>query len=112
MEFKTVQRPTATVIQLAGRFDVVRSRAFETYLATVTEKQPQSIALDMSGLHYLDSSGINVLTRARKTIKDYGGALLLVGLSPSVVNILKFGAIDGFFRIVTLDDFEKEHPPA
>lgn len=100
------------MIHLTGRFDVVRSRAFETHLATVLEKAPKSIALDMAGLHYIDSSGINVLTRARRTIKDYGGALLLVGLSPSVVNVLKFGAIDGFFRLVSMEDFEREHPVA
>ncbi len=112
VEFKTIIRPTATVIELTGRFDIVRSRSFEAHLATVTEKAPASVALDMTGLHYIDSSGINVLTRARKVIKDYGGALILVGLSPGVVNVLKFGAIDGFFRIVTVDDFEREHPSA
>jgi len=49
----------------------------------------KNIVLNLSGLHYLDSSGIGELAKIYVSVVKGDGELKVVGLSPKVEQILK-----------------------
>jgi anti-sigma B factor antagonist len=53
-------------------------------------KQGQTnMVLNLSGLEYLDSSGVGELVRNYMSVVKKGGAMKVVGLAPKVEEILK-----------------------
>lgn len=49
----------------------------------------KNIVLNLTGLEYLDSSGIGELVRNYMSVVKKGGAMRVVGLAPRVEEILK-----------------------
>ena len=53
------------------------------------DKGQTNIVLNLTGLEYLDSSGIGELVRNYMSVIKKGGAMKVVGLAPKVEEILK-----------------------
>ncbi|MBI3394203.1 MAG: STAS domain-containing protein [Spirochaetia bacterium] len=110
MEIKKNRRPDAHILELTGRFDIGDTDFFESMFEEAAKSQPSTIALDMTGLHYIASAGIAALIGVRKIVKEYGGTLVLFGMNPLVLNVLRFGTMDNFFRLLSLEEFDAKYP--
>ena len=66
---------------------------------------PRNCALDMSGLTFMDSSGIAVVLRAQKRMREASGQLWLVHPAPQPGRVLAASGID---RIVQIKYLESE----
>jgi anti-sigma B factor antagonist len=92
-----------TVVDLEGAIDLQNSRGLR---ATLFERLPATsrLALNMSGIQYIDSSGIatlvEVLQKARNLQKDF----VLFGLSPAVRDVLKLTNLLGVFRLLDTEE--------
>ncbi|MFI0239562.1 STAS domain-containing protein [Streptomyces sp. NPDC016845] len=86
--------PGGPVITLSGDLD------YETapdLLAAVTALAPGPgtiVTLDLSGVQFFDSGGINVLLRARGQLQERGAALAVSRLSPAVERIFRITGLD------------------
>ncbi len=58
-------------------------------LSRLLKQGRKNIVLNLSGLQYLDSSGIGELARVYVSVVKVSGRLNVVGLSPKVEEILK-----------------------
>jgi len=65
----------------------------------------KNILLNLSGLEYLDSSGIGELARNYVSVAKGGGQMIVVGLSPKVEEILK---VTQLYRVVPEFPSEEE----
>jgi anti-sigma B factor antagonist len=88
----------ATIVDLQGSIDlgnslVLRTKLFETLPAT------SRIALNMSGVVYVDSSGIATLIEVLKKARDSKKDFILFGLASRVYDVLKLTNLDGVFQI-------------
>src|ERR1700733_1029599 len=64
------------VVALHGELDLVDARAVADPLEAVAAPGPR-IIVDLSGLEFIDASGIAALSRGRRRARDAGGDLLL-----------------------------------
>ena len=88
----------ATIFDLRGSIDlgnslVLRNKLFETLAAA------SRLALNMSGVVYLDSSGIATLIEALKKARDLEKDFVLFGLGSRVYDVLQMTNLLGVFQI-------------
>ena len=67
-------------------------------------KRPTRLVVDLSGVTFIDSSGLAVLINAMQDIKEYGGKLTLAGITNNVRSIFETARLDQFFLIGPRDD--------
>ena len=88
-----IVQPEPSVLFLSGELDMATAEQFSSALASaVTEGGP--ITVDISGLTFMDSTGVHALIRAAATLKDRG-CIVIHGLdrSPSIRKLFELTRI-------------------
>ena len=62
-------------------------------------EHPEHVVVDLSGVTFIDSSGLAVLIRAMQEVQMYGGRLSLSGINDSVRPIFEMARLDQIFLI-------------
>ena len=75
------------VVALHGELDLVDARAVADALEAVAARGPR-IIVDLSGLEFIDASGIAALSRGRRRARGAGGDLLLAAPQQRVQRVL------------------------
>ena len=87
--------PDITVLDLKGRITLGReSQRLETLVNELKDKGVKKMIFDMSGVTYVDSAGLGILTYAYATMKKANAELRLAGLQERVQELLKFTHLD------------------
>lgn len=86
-------------LPLEGEIDLHVSQRLERALASMIKKRPPAVVVDLSGVRFIDSSGLAVLVRAVQDVRDYGGKLTLSGMNDHVRPIFQMAQLDQFFLI-------------
>jgi anti-sigma B factor antagonist len=82
-------------IALAGELDPHTAPLFQAAVDGVVTSASTDLVLDLSGLGFVDSSGLRVLIRAQQQLAEQGGTLTLRAPSPTVRRLLEItGLID------------------
>jgi anti-sigma B factor antagonist len=91
MSFSINVRQTEDValVDVTGRLTSFESRAFQQMIHDLLKQGQTHIVLNLTGLDYLDSSGIGELVRNYMSVVKKGGAMKVVGLAPKVEEILR-----------------------
>ena len=92
-------------LPLEGEIDLHRSPRVERSLASMIKKKPDRIIVDLSGVTFIDSSGMAVLIRALQNVKEYGGKLSLSGMNDHVRPIFETARLDQLFVIDPGDSY-------
>jgi len=83
------QADIASLVEVSGRLTSFEAGAFRDAILGLLKHGKTNIVLNLSGLEYLDSSGIGELVRNYLTVVKKGGAMKVVGLASKVEEILK-----------------------
>ena len=67
--------------------------------AIIDEQKPKRLIVDLSGVPYIDSSGIAVLIGAMQSLELEGGVFLLAGAREAVRMIFESAKLDQYFRL-------------
>jgi anti-sigma B factor antagonist len=78
-----------SLLDVSGRLTSFEVGALRDSISRLLKQGRKNIVLNLSGLQYLDSSGIGELARIYVTVVKESGQLKAVGLSPKVEEILK-----------------------
>src|SRR5437773_10385783 len=92
------------VLPLEGEIDLHVSPRLARSLARMIAKCPEHVVVDLSGVTFIDSSGLAVLINAMQDMKEYGGKLTLAGINTNVRSIFETARLDQFFLIDRRDD--------
>jgi anti-sigma B factor antagonist len=84
-------------VAAAGDVDLESAPALTSELKRVLGPRP--VLLDLSGVEFMDSSGLGVLIGAHKEAAALGGVLILVGPVPRVRKIFKITKLNKIFTI-------------
>lgn len=97
-EANDLLRVTATDagFTLAGEIDGQSSPLLAAALGDVADRH---IAVDMSAIDFVDSSGLRVLIDAHQRAEEAGGSLTLVEISSPVARLLELSGMNGYLRI-------------
>ena len=87
-----------TVIALKGEVDMRHSpQARKIILATLEKALP--VMVELSGVSYIDSSGVASLVEGLQLAKNRNNEFVLAGISTPVMNVLKLARLDRVFTI-------------
>jgi anti-sigma B factor antagonist len=89
----------ANVLPLEGEIDLHVSPRVERALASIIKGRPNHVVVDLSGVTFIDSSGLAALVHAKQSIEGYGGKLALSGINDCVRPIFEMARLDQFFVI-------------
>ena len=87
------------VVEVSGEVDVYSVPMLREELAHIAPSRPLRIAVLMSRVEFIDSSGIGVLVGAVKRAEATGGRVALVGCSPHVDRMLRRMALHRVFGL-------------
>lgn len=93
------QQGKATVVRLEGEVDLNVSPQLRTELKVLTHKKLSVIVIDMSGVPYIDSSGVATLVECLQSTSRYGGELRLAALTPRASGVFEISRLDTVFSI-------------
>ena len=87
------------VLVLTGEIDLHVSSDIAASLARLIEQRPSRLIVNLREVSYIDSSGLAALITAAKDVEDYGGRLMLTGVSQVVRSIIETARLDKFFLL-------------
>jgi anti-sigma B factor antagonist len=89
----------ANVFPYQGPLDLHASAEVRAALRVMIDKKPKRLVVDLSGVPYIDSSGLAVLIAAMQSLEHDGGIFMLAGVSDNVRTILESARLDQYFLI-------------
>ncbi len=89
------------VITVAGELDLYTAPRLKENLLAALEDDVLKIVVDMTGVHFIDSSALGVLIGGVKRLKPRGGRLVLVSVDENVNWILQITGLNSVFDIFT-----------
>jgi anti-sigma B factor antagonist len=90
--------PSATVV-LDGEIDIATCPAIRRFLMAAISGGDVHLAVDVSGVAFIDASGIGVLVAAANRARQAGGGLTLLAPSPQVRRLLDILRLDAVLPI-------------
>lgn len=101
MPIAVTSRDSALTIALSGEIDHHAAREMMGQLSdAISERLPKRLVLDLSGVTFMDSSGIAVLLRALRQMEQIGGALRVTSIPAQARRVLDAAGVG---RLITLD---------
>jgi anti-sigma B factor antagonist len=92
------QSDDISVVELKGHLTSFELGAMREAIQGLLQQGRTNILLNLSGLQYLDSSGVGELVRNYMTVVKRGGVMKVVGLGPKVEEILKITQLHQVFQ--------------
>lgn len=98
----SITRTTAgnvPIVVVGGEVDVSSAPELKDRVAELTRSGEQTLIVDLSGVTFLDSTGLGVLVEARAASAESGGALLLVCNQDRILKLFTITGLDDVFAI-------------
>jgi anti-sigma B factor antagonist len=83
-----------TVVSGEGRLNMVTAPALRDVVATSVAAGRARIVVDLSGIGFMDSSGLGALIGALKSAREAGGDLRIVSPTEQVAMVLQLSNLD------------------
>jgi anti-anti-sigma factor len=96
-------------IRIQGDIDLASARELARYLEAQLDGPPRRFELDLSGVEFVDSSGLHTFIHAHNYASARGSQLVIVAPSPSVGRLLELTGCDKLFAIMGRHD---QRPPS
>ncbi|MET9857480.1 STAS domain-containing protein [Streptomyces sp. NPDC006450] len=87
----------ATVLTLAGELDHDTADPLDAALEAARADGGRRLLVDVSGLAFCDSTGLNVLLHHRMATRESGGSLELIGLHRPISRMFHVTGAGGLF---------------
>ncbi len=88
MTTTVVSSPPSAAVVLDGEIDISTCPAIRRFLMAAISGGDVHLAVDMSGVTFIDATGIGVLVAAANRARQAGGGLSLLAPSPQVRRLL------------------------
>ena len=90
-----------TIVTICGEIDLYTAPRLHSELAgLLAEGMPPRVIIDMSGVEFCDSTGMNVLLSCLRRARERGGELEIAAPKPAVRKILQVTGLDSVFTLV------------
>jgi anti-sigma B factor antagonist len=92
------------VVAVSGDVDVATAPELDARLVELVEAKQTRLVVDLSGVGFLDSSGLGVLIKALKRTREQDGSLDLVVTNDRILKVFRITGLDTVIPIhATLD---------
>lgn len=86
------------VLKPEGRLNMVAAPAVREAVASIVDSGRSKVAVDLSGVEFIDSSGLGALISGLKTTRQAGGDLRIAGANDQVKLVLSLTNLE---RVLT-----------
>lgn len=95
MPINCTEEGQALTVRVSGEVDHHAARGLMTELSRrVDTALPRSLTLDLGGVTFMDSSGIAVVLRSWKKMRELGGTMFLRSVPPYAAKVLHAAGVD------------------
>lgn len=92
--------PGIAHILVSGKLALGReSQRLEAIAAEIAGKGSAKVILDLTGVDYIDSAGIGIVTLASGRVKQAGGKMAVVAGAGRVLDLLKTAGVDSLLNV-------------
>lgn len=99
------QEGTHTVISVGGEIDVYTAPSLRERMNELVAEGHYDLIVDMSGVEFLDSTGLGVLVGGLKRVRSHDGTLRLVCPQEKILKVFRITGLTKVFPIhATLDE--------
>ena len=100
MDLKINEVYNAKVLVIKGKLmGGIDAELFHDALQNSLNERIKNVIVDMSGIKFVNSSGIGILVRGLTTLKNAGGELKLAGIPDKVQGVLSITKLTSVFDI-------------
>ncbi len=89
----------ASILTLTGEVEVANAAQVRDAALKLVESGPRFLVVDLSGVDYMDSTGLGMLVGLLKRLKEKGGDLLIAGPQPRVRKLFDITGLAQVLRI-------------
>ncbi len=97
LEVRRVDHPLGVVLVLRGELDLATVPLLQEHLDCAM-RSGAAVVIDLAGLAFIDSSGLQVLLRADRQLRASDGQLVLLGGSRAVYRVFELAGMDRYFE--------------
>ncbi|HEU5140728.1 MAG TPA: STAS domain-containing protein [Bacillales bacterium] len=95
-------------LTVSGEVDAYTAPQLREELLPLTEQENATVSADLSGVQYMDSTGLGIFVAALKSSKKHGSHLEIKGVTPRVKRLFD---ITGLSEIIDIDHEVKGGTP-
>ncbi|MFA5802515.1 MAG: STAS domain-containing protein [Thermoleophilia bacterium] len=100
LDIQSEKNPDGVVIiEVAGELDLYTAPSLKETLLAALEGDTLKVLIDMTGVHFIDSSALGVLIGGVKRLKPKGGKMVLVSVDENVNWIFQITGLNSVFDI-------------
>ncbi len=100
MQISARRSDRTTIFDLSGDIDFANSpEVRQSLLREIRESRVPRVVVNLSGVHYIDSSGVASLVEGLKASRDLGSRFILFGLSTAAREVLQLSRLLKVFEI-------------
>ena len=85
---------------MTGEIDLYTAPKLQSELMTALDSSPVRLIVDMSGVEFCDSTGINVLLAAHRHARERGGELQLASPGSATRKVLQVTGLESVFSVI------------
>jgi anti-sigma B factor antagonist len=87
------------IVAVNGEVDVYSAPALKEKITDLLQDGANTLIVDLSGVAFLDSTGLGALVEARAATSEAGGSLPLVCSQERILKLFTITGLDGVFTI-------------
>lgn len=95
----------AVILDVDGDVDVRSSPTLRKELLALTDEKKARILVNLSGVPYIDSSGIATLVECMQRVRPFNGVFRIFGVNPRIKDVFTMAKLN---RIFSMCESEKE----
>jgi anti-sigma B factor antagonist len=100
VKISTRRMEKTAILDVSGDIDLAHSTELRrVVLVEFRENRTPKVILNLIEVNYIDSSGVASLVEGLKASRDVGARMILVGLSPTVYEVLELSKLLKIFEI-------------
>ncbi|MFA9556654.1 STAS domain-containing protein [Evansella sp. AB-rgal1] len=94
-----------SVVKLSGEVDVYTASVLKEKLNPIAQEAEQLIIIDLSDVHYIDSTGLGIFIGALKTADKSNSSLKIIGANSRVKRLFE---ITGLNEVIDINEDQRE----
>jgi anti-anti-sigma factor len=100
------RRGTTAILRLSGEFDIAGAEVVDACIEELAGNSPDEVVIDLSGVSFIDSTGLRSLIRARALGPEAGWSLKLVRGPEGVQRVLELTRMDDVFEFTDASEID------
>ena len=99
MDIRCVEQDSITQLSLTGKLDLMNAVDVKEKVKSFLDRNRTRIHIDMSGVDFINSSGLGAMVSLLKEIRMRQGRLTISNLAPYIVEIFEITQLSNVFEI-------------